>query len=64
MKIRIAFDFLTNIFFNAGYMYSDIVSLYNLPATAENYWQKFGIYSGDFTIRIFWRKYFIRNFEY
>lgn len=31
---------------------------------ASNYWRDIGIYSGDILIRFFWRKKFVRNFEY
>jgi hypothetical protein len=29
-----------------------------------NYYRDIGIYSGDILIRFFWRKKFVRNFEY
>lgn len=38
--------------------------MYAMSQTANNYWEKFGKYVGDFAIRIFWRKQFTRNFNY
>jgi hypothetical protein len=39
-------------------------SLIELKNTDANYHENLGIYSGDFLIRIFWRKRFTRNFSY
>lgn len=54
----------TNLFFNVGYMYGDIFSLYDMSITTNKYWEKFGRYIGDFFIRIFWRRKFLQNFDY
>lgn len=56
--------YLTNVFFNAGYMYQDVVSLMDLKNTDADYYTNLGIYSGDFLIRVFWRRRFVRNFSY
>ena len=62
--IIISNDIITNLFFNLGYIYADIFALYELEPANANYWRNLGIYSGDITIRFFWRKRFTRNFEY
>ena len=63
-RIMISHHYLTNLLFNAGYMYQDVRSLIELKNTDANYHENLGIYSGDFLIRIFWRKRFTRNFSY
>ena len=62
--ITLGSDILTNIFFNIGYMYGDVFATYTMNATTYKYWEKFGKYCGDFLIRIFWRRQFLRNFDY
>lgn len=62
--ITLGHDIPTNLFYNIGYMYGDIFSLYDMSITTQNYWEKFGRYCGDFFIRIFWRRKFLRNFSY
>jgi hypothetical protein len=63
-RIMISHHYLTNLLFNAGYMYADVVSILELKNTSTNYFENLGIYSGDFLIRIFWRRRFTRNFSY
>lgn len=63
-RIVLSNRYLTNIFFNAGYMYQDVMSLMNLKDTDVDYFTNLGIYSGDFLIRVFWRRHFTRNFSY
>ena len=63
-RVVISNRYLTNIFFNAGYMYQDAKSLLNLLNTDKDYATNLGIYSGDLFIRIFWRRRFTRNFSY
>lgn len=63
-RIMISNNFFTNIFFNAGYMYQDVSSIRELQTTDADYHNNLGIYSGDFFIRLFWRKRFTRNFSY
>lgn len=62
--ITLGADIPTNLFFNIGYMYGDIFSMYDMADTTKDYWEKFGRYCGDFLIRIFWRREFLRNFDY
>ena len=55
---------VTNVLFNMGFMYNDVVkSLTMLPST-PNYWQVLGLYAGDFFIRFFYRRSFLSTFEY
>jgi len=56
--------YFTNIFFNAGYMYQDVNSIRELKATDKDYHNNLGVYSGDFFIRLLWRRRFTRNFAY
>ena len=63
-RIMISNRFFTNIFFNAGYMYQDAVSIRDLKNTDTDYHNNLGVYAGDLFIRIFWRKRFTRNFDY
>ena len=48
-------DIPSNILFNMGYQYNDILQLTKLEKSDPDYWRKLGFYMGDFTIRIFWR---------
>ena len=64
LQLTLGADIPTNLFFNIGYMYGDIFSLYDMPNTTNNYWEKFGSYIGDAFIRIFWRRKFLKNFSY
>jgi len=63
-RIMISNDILTNVFFNMGYMYQDVSSILDLKNTDSQYHNNLGVYSGDFFIRVFWRKRFTRNFSY
>lgn len=63
-SIILVSDVITNILFNLGYMYSDVVNFVILEDSAINYWQKIGYYLGDFSIRFFWRKEFLTTFTY
>lgn len=63
-SIILVTDVITNILFNLGYMYSDVLNFVILEDSALNYWQKIGYYCGDFAIRFFWRKEFLTTFEY
>lgn len=63
-RIMISNNFITNIFFNAGYMYQDVNSIMSLADTDKDYANNLGVYSGDLFIRFFWRKRFTRNFTY
>ncbi len=50
------YNLLMNILFGLGYMYTDVVTIINLSATADSYWRKVGARIGDFIMRIFYRK--------
>lgn len=64
LSIIIVDDILTNVIFNLGYIYNDILMTLTLPSTATSFWQKMGTYWGDFFIRFFYRKSFLANFVY
>ena len=64
LLITLSNKYVTNIFFNMGYIYQDIFSLTRLSTTDKNYYRNLGIYLGDVLIRFFWRRRFTRNFEY
>lgn len=57
-------DWATNVLFNMGYMYNDVRMFLTLPANEVKYWQKIGLYAGDFLIRFFYRKSFLSQFEF
>ena len=57
-------DILTNILFNLGYMYGDVVNFITLEETSQDFWTLIGYYCGDFFIRFFWRNDFTTTFEY
>ena len=57
-------DIPSNILFNMGYQYNDILQLTKLDEADPDYWRKLGFYAGDFTIRLFWRQLIFTNFEY
>lgn len=71
-RILIQNEVFTNVFFNAGYMYQDVVSALELWTAADPTatdtvaldYTNFGIYIGDILIRFVWRRRFVRNFEY
>lgn len=62
--LMLGHDIPTNLFYNVGYIYGDIWTMYGLNDGINKYWEKFGQYLGDATIRIFWRRQFTRNFDY
>ena len=67
LLIKLSNDILTNLFFNAGYIYADSFAIYDTVTYQDDstlYWKRLGIYAGDITIRFVWRKRFTRNFEY
>ena len=53
---------ITNVLFNAGYLYTDVTNYLSLDSADEDYWQKSGGYLGDFTIRFFCRPAFSQEF--
>lgn len=57
---------LTNIFFNLGYIYADIIVLLDLASASQNdtWYRDVGIYTGDIAIRTLWRRQFIGEFSY
>ena len=57
-------DVITNVLYNLGYMYTDVLNFVIMEADTVNYWQKIGNYAGDFFIRFWWREAFLTNFEY
>lgn len=63
-RIMVNNQIITNVIFNAGYMYADVLTIYGLESTDADYWNKFGIYLGDLFIRFFWRRRFTRTFDY
>lgn len=69
LLIKLGTGVVTNLFFNAGYIYADSMAIYSLTSdpiesVSNLWWKKLGIYSGDILIRFFWRRRFTRNFEY
>lgn len=54
--IMLGHDIPTNLFYNIGYIYGDLWSMYSMNDGTNLYWEKFGRYLGDATIRIFWRR--------
>lgn len=65
--IKLGSHIVTNLFFNAGYLYADAFAIWDLvtnQADSTLFFKKIGIYSGDILIRFFWRRRFTRNFEY
>ena len=64
LSIILVNDVLTNLIFNAGYMYNDVMQTLTLPSTTLDYWQKLATYWGDFVIRFFYRKSFLATFVY
>ena len=64
LSIVLVNDWVTNVIFNIGYMYNDVVQMLTLSATTMNYWQVAGLYLGDFIIRFFYRKSFLATFEF
>lgn len=63
-SIIIVNDYLTNLVFNVGYMYKDVLNFVTQASTNANYFENMGYYFGDFAIRIFWRKDFLTTFVY
>ena len=57
-------DFISNLVFNVGYMYGDVVSFSELTPLTEDWFIEAGTHLGDFLIRIFWRKDFLTTFVY
>jgi len=57
-------EIITNIIFNAGYMYQDIINYLKMTNETKDYYKNVGYYAGDFVVRIFWRNKFLTNFKY
>jgi len=55
-------EVVTNVIFNLGYMYSDVVSYFSLDANNLNYWSYAGAYAGDFVMRFWYRQSFSTEF--
>jgi len=53
---------ITNVLFNAGYLYTDVTNYLSLDPVDVDYWNKTGGYLGDFFIRFFWRPAFSQTF--
>lgn len=67
LLIKLGLHTITNLFFNAGYIYADSFALYDLFTNQKEstlFYKNMGIYFGDITIRFFWRRRFTRNFDY
>jgi len=63
-RLVIVNQIITNIIFNAGYMYQDVVNYLKMTDTTKEYYKNVGYYLGDFVMRIFWRNKFLTNFRY
>jgi len=63
-SVIIVNDILTNLIFNVGYMYKDVLDFVVQPATDKDFFANFGRSFGDFAIRVFWRKDFLTTFKY
>jgi len=63
-SIIIVNDILTNLIFNVGYMYKDILDFVIQPQDDKDFFKNFGSFFGDFAIRVFWRKDFLTTFKY
>lgn len=55
-------DVVTNVVFNLGYMYSDVINYSKLDTKNLNYWSYAGAYAGDFVMRFWYRKSFSSEF--
>lgn len=64
LSIVLVNDWLTNVLFNIGYMYNDVIMFLTLATNTVSYWQKIGLYLGDFFIRFFYRKSFLAQFQF
>lgn len=63
-SVIIVNDILTNLIFNVGYMYKDVLDFVVQPPTDKDFYSNMGRYFGDFAIRVFWRKDFLTTFKY
>jgi len=63
-QLVIVNEMVTNVIFNAGYMYSDIVGFLSMTDQTPEYYKNVGFYLGDFVTRIFWRNKFLTTFSY
>lgn len=55
-------EVVTNVIFNLGYMYSDVVNYFALDTKNLNYWSYAGSYAGDFVMRFWYRTSFSTEF--
>jgi hypothetical protein len=51
-------NIVTNLLFNIGYMYSDIVNYASFEHANLNYWNNVGLSIGDFMVRFLYREDF------
>lgn len=57
-------DVITNLVFNLGYIYADIIGYLTLDGNNLNYWTYAGEYGGDFVMRFWYRDDLSETFQY
>lgn len=57
-------NIVTNVLFNMGQMYSDLVNYYFLENASVMYWNKVGRSIGDFMIRFLYKADFSKTFDF
>ena len=57
-------NIVTNVLFNMGQMYSDLVNYYFLENASVMYWNKVGRSIGDFMIRFLYKADFSKTFNF
>jgi len=57
-------NIVTNVLFNMGQMYSDLVNYYFLENASVMYWSKVGRSIGDFMIRFLYKADFSKTFDF
>lgn len=57
-EIMVLNNIVTNLLFNMGYMYSDIMNYFNLEHANINYWSNVGLTIGDFMVRFLFKEDF------
>lgn len=63
-EMMIVNDVITNVVFNLGFIYADIVNYLTLDAANLNYWRYTGEYAGDFLMRFWYRVNFSTSFQF
>lgn len=63
-EVMVINNIVTNLLFNMGQMYSDLINYYFLENASVMYWNKVGRFIGDFMVRFLYKADFSKTFDF